>query len=55
MRTDILEAARDMRRQKLNAASRDWVDPEMLEKRIDEALEAPVPINQVMQMSRSLR
>jgi len=48
MRTDILEAAKDVRRQKLKAASRDWVDPEMLDNRIDEALDSPVPINLVM-------
>lgn len=48
LRTDILEAAKDVRKQKLMVASCDWVDPDTLDRRIEEALDTPEPLNRII-------
>jgi hypothetical protein len=44
VRNDVLDVASQERRQWLLAQSKHWIAPEDLDKRIEEALEHPVPL-----------
>ena len=46
LRCEVLEVAREERRQWLLTRSRNWVTPDALEQRIREAIDNPVPLYQ---------